>query len=265
MKSLIIILFASLLMLNCREIPEKNTEELATIEVPDNSSILGIWKRMSPQGPMSIHFKKDGVLEIDLGDDNSMDVLSNYEVVNDTITFYDHEGKTCPNSGTYRFYNRGFTIAFDVLDDLCNGRVKSTSGFWVRSNHQEQLSELSAAIKSSNDSSLVLHRGRMYLALGRSKLAKKDFDSYIKTDTTNAKVFVHRAATRFPMGLTGIVSDCTKAIALDPNEKYAYFLRGIAYYGLEEKQKGCDDFQKAIDLGFEILKEAEYDKCRNYW
>lgn len=35
--------------------------------------------------------------------------------------------------------------------------------------------------------------------------------------------------------------------------------------GLNEKQKGYDDFQTAINLGFDLLKEAEYSKCINFW
>lgn len=268
MKSkLLIILFAlCFVLIGCDRTKNAPAEkESFNLQIPDNTNLLGVWKRMSPNGPLSIDFKTDGTLEIDLGDDKSVDVISTYEMKSDSIIFTDKDGVTCPNQGIYKVYNRGFTVSFEVLDDLCNGRIKSTTGFWVRPNHQEHISDLNKAIEQTNDSSLVLHRGRMYLALGNSKMARKDFDDYIKKDTTYAKVYVHRAATRFPMGLPGIVSDCTKAIALNPNEKYAYFLRGLAYYGLDEKQKGCDDFQSAIDLGFEILKEAEYDKCRNYW
>ncbi len=105
----------------------------------------------------------------------------------------------------------------------------------------------------------------MYLALRENKLAKKDFDIYLKRDSSDAKVYINRAATRFPNGFKGIVYDCNKAIALDSTDKNAYFLRGLAYYGLGEKQKGCDDFQKSIDLGFEILMEAESYKCRDFW
>jgi tetratricopeptide (TPR) repeat protein len=105
----------------------------------------------------------------------------------------------------------------------------------------------------------------MYLALQNYKLAKKDFDTFIKRDSSNAKVYIHRAATRFPYGFKGVIYDCNKAIAIDSTDKNAYFLRGIAYYGLNENQKGCDDFKKSIDLGFEILKEAEYNKCKDFW
>ena len=52
----------------------------------------------------------------------------------------------------------------------------------------------------------------------------------------NAKVYINRAATRFPYGLKGIIYDCNKAIAIDSTDKNAYFLRGLANYGLDEKE-----------------------------
>ncbi|ARV13870.1 hypothetical protein BTO07_01350 [Polaribacter sp. SA4-12] len=132
---------------------------------------------MSPHGLVKIHFKENGVAETDLGDNNSIDVISNYEIKGDTIVFFDKKGKSCPNRGIYKMYHRGYTVAFDVLDDLCNGRIKSTSGFWVRPNHNEQINQLNNILKKTNDIDFVLQRGRMYLALTKYKLAKKDFDT----------------------------------------------------------------------------------------
>jgi len=268
MKALRLILLLTVIVFtySCQEKKATN-KSTSSIEItkPNDSTLIGIWKHMSPNGPVKINFKENGVVETDLGDNNSIDIISSYIVKGDTIEFFDKEGKSCPNIGIYKVSNRGYTVTFDVLDDLCNGRIKSTIGFWVRPNHKQQIGQLNQLIRETNDLKFILHRGRMYLALRNYKLAKKDFDTYIKRDSLNPKVFIHRAATRFPFGFKGIVYDCNKAIALDSTDKYAYFLRGLAFYGLNEKQKGCDDFQKAIDLGFEILKEAEYNKCKTYW
>ncbi len=253
-------------MSNCKEKSSKQKSE-SSIKVtkPNDTKIVGKWKRESLNGPMGIHFKENGKVEIDLGNDKTTDIVSKYKITNDTIRFIDEEGKSCLEIGVYKIYNRGYTVSFDLIDDLCNGRIKSTMGFWVRTNHDELISDLNTIIENSNNIQFILNRARMYLALGKTKLAKKDFDTYLKSDSTDAKVYINRAATRFPYGFKGIVYDCTKAIALDSTDKNAYFLRGLAYYGLKEEQKGCDDFQKSIDLGFEILKEAEYNKCREYW
>ena len=224
---------------------------------PNDSTIIGEWIHMSHQGPVRINFKDNGTVETDIGDNKSIDVISNYTLKSDTIKFLDKDGKSCPDAGIYKVYNRGYTVAFDVIDDLCNGRIKLTTGFWVRPNYTEQISQLNSLIEKTDNKKYILQRARMYLALGNSKLAKQDFDSYIDRDSTDAKVYINRAGTRFPDGLKGVVYDCSKAIALDSTDKNAYFLRGLAYYGLGETQKGCADFKKSIDLGFKILKKVE--------
>jgi tetratricopeptide (TPR) repeat protein len=112
---------------------------------------------------------------------------------------------------------------------------------------------------------LYLSRARIYLATGTSDKAKEDFDSYLLTDTLDARVYINRAGTRFPIDLSGVVSDCNKAIFIEPDNKNAYFLRGLARYELGEKEQGCEDFSKAIELGFSVLRIAEQEKCIDFW
>ena len=255
MKNPILFISAVLIVIffGCQEnYNKKNFDESAG----NKEFYHGKWIRMTPNEPIGLNFKNNGIVEIDFGNNKSIDIISSYKVSNDTIEFIDEKGKACQDSGFYKVYNRDYSISFDVLKDECNGRIKSTAGFWVRPNHKELLSELIE---------YVLSRGRMYLALSKSKLAKNDFDTYIEKDSLNAKVYIHRAATKFPFDLDGIVEDCNKSIALDSTDKYAFFLRGLALYELGEKQKACDDFQKAINLGFTILKQAEKEKCEEFW
>lgn len=244
---------------------EKSKVRTQAIDINGVTFFQGKWVRVSPNGPISLNFKNDGKVETDFENDNSIEVVSRYKVSNDTIEFFDEIGKTCPESGIYKIYNRGYSMSLDLINDECNGRIKSTMGFWVRPNYKELLSDLNSKIKISDSISYVLNRGRMYLALGKSELAQKDFDVYLAKDSLNSFVFIHRAATKFPFDLKGIVSDCNKSISLDPDNKNAYFLRGLALYELGDKQIACDDFQKAIELGFTILRQAEKDKCEEYW
>jgi hypothetical protein len=181
-----VVLASVFLTLSCNNKKANNeTDASITVTQPNDSILIGVWKHMSPQGAVKIHFKENGIVETDLGDNNSVDITSNYSIKSDTIEFFDIEGKSCPNKGIYKIYHRGYTVAFDVLDYLCNGRIKSTSGFWVRHNYQEQINYLTKIIKKTDQKKDILHRGRMYLALSKNKLAKKDFDlftsdSYIK-------------------------------------------------------------------------------------
>lgn len=92
-----------------------------------------------------------------------------------------------------------------------------------------------------------------------------DFYNYIKSDSTNTRVYINRVGTRFTNDMKGGVFDCNKAIALDSNQKNANFIRGLALYELGEKDQACESFSKAIELGFSILKIAKQEKCAEFW
>ena len=101
--------------------------------------------------------------------------------------------------------------------------------------------------------------------LGKAIEAKSDFDVYLQQNPNDASAFINRAGTRFPDDMEGVVSDCTKTIELEPENKNAWFLRGLAYWEMGFKEKACNDFSRAIDLGFSILRIAEDQRCSEYW
>lgn len=234
------------------------------IEKADNF-IVGKWVRIGHSGPICFNFKENGIVETDFGNDQTIDVVTRYEFSGDTIKFIDKEGKMCQGLGAYKVYHTDYYLSFDLIEDQCNGRIKTTMGFWTKPNFKDLLNNLDNEILNSPKSESYLNRARIYLATGNVQLAKSDFDEYILSDSLDAGVYVNRAGTRFPFDLTGVIGDCDKAIALDPNNKNAYFLRGLAKYELGEKEQGCDDFTKAIELGFTILRIAEQEKCIEFW
>ncbi len=138
-------------------------------------------------------------------------------------------------------------------------------GFWTKPDFKTFLEKLENKISNTQNPDLYLNRARIYIAIGNPKQAKLDFDVYLNYDTTDARVYINRAGTRFPDDLKGVVLDCNKAIALEPNSKNAYFLRGLARYDLGEKEQGCEDLSKVIDLGFSVLRIAEQEKCSEFW
>lgn len=243
----------------------KNNNPNEQIVVKTDNLILGKWVRIGHTGPISFNFKEDGVIEGDFGNDQTVDVITSYELSGDTIKFIDKEGKMCEGYGRYKVYQTDYYVSFDLIDDNCNGRIKTILGFWTRPNFNDFLKTLDDEILKSPESELFLNRARIYLAIGKTKLAKNDFDKYLLTDTLDARVYINRAGTRFPNDMVGVVNDCNKAISLDPNNKNAYFLRGLARYELGEEEQGCEDFNKAIELGFSILRIAEQEKCVEYW
>ena len=73
--------------INCkRGKPEIQTKTDEIVE--KNATISGTWLRMTPNGPVQITFG-DGVVESDLNNDKKIDVVTNYTMSTDTITFVD--------------------------------------------------------------------------------------------------------------------------------------------------------------------------------
>lgn len=240
------------------ESKEKKTEKI-------DSPILGEWIKNGHGRELMLNFKSNSLVEGEFVGNSTIRPVVKFFINNDTIHFLDKEGYTCKGVGTYKIYQTEYYISFDVIDDKCAGRIKTLSGFWTRPEYKDYLTKLDNEISNSSDPELLLNRGRIFMAVGNSKKAKMDFDKYILIDSTNPRVYIHRAATRFPDDLKGVIFDCNKSIAIDPGNKYAFFLRGSAHYDLGYEERGCEDFKKAIRLGFTILKRAEQQKCKEYW
>jgi hypothetical protein len=228
-------------------------------------SVEGKWVRMSQTGPVALEFKNDGKVEVDFGLDQNIDVVTEYETDKDTVSFNDKEGAMCPEPGVYTFEKNDYYLAFDLIDDICNGRVKMTMGFWTKPNFTELLEELAQKLQEKQNPELNLARARIFLALGKSKEAKADLDVYLEQKPDDARAYINRAGTRFPADMEGAADDCSKAITLEPNNKNAFFLRGLALYELGRKEKACEDFNRAIELGFSILRIAEKQRCGEFW
>lgn len=236
------------------------------INKPDkNSSIEGKWVRLTQSGPVGMEFKENGVVDVDFGIDGTVDVVSEYEIRSDTIYFTDKKGEMCAEPGIYKWEATDCYVSFDLIDDMCNGRIKMTMGFWTKPNFEVLFSELTQKISETENPELYLTRARLNLALGKSIEAKTDLDVYLHHNPNDARALINRAGTRFPDDTEGVVTDCNKAIEREPGNKNAWFLRGLAYWELGFKEKACEDFSRAIDLGFSILRIAEEQRCIEYW
>lgn len=242
-----------------------NKKQDRQVIAKSDNTLVGKWIKIGHTRPISFDFKENGLVEGDFGNDQTIDIVAKYELKGDTITFIDKEGNMCQDIGQYKVYQTEYYTSFDLIADDCGGRIKTILGFWTKPNFKDFIKTLDNKISKSPNPELYLNRARVFMATGMTQKAKEDFDNYLLTDTLNSKVYVNRAGTRFPNDLSGVVSDCNRAISLEPDNKNAYFLRGLARYELGEKEQGCEDFSKAIELGFSILRIAEQEKCIDYW
>jgi hypothetical protein len=260
-KLMFFILLSTGVSFACNSNKKQNNQTITKSE----NTIIGKWVRIGHTGPISFEFKDNGLVEGDIGNDQSVDLISRYELSGDTIRFIDKEGHMCLGNGLYKVYQTEYYVSFELIEDDCGGRIKTTMGFWTKPDFNDFITILDEQIEKSPAPDLYLSRARIYLATGMTNKAKVDFDNYLLNDTLDARVYVNRAGTRFPNDLSGVVSDCNKAISIEPDNKNAYFLRGLARYESGEKEQGCEDFSKAIELGFSVLRIAEQEKCGDFW
>ena len=263
-RLLLITLLAALCLPACRN-SSPGQEEAADREPATSEILQGKWLRMTQMGPVSMTFTDSATVQADMGDDGAIDVVSRVAFHNDTVTFSDLSGPACPDAGTYKVYTGRHYVSFDPVSDTCNGRVKMTMGFWVRPGFESVLTALNDSLEVTGDPQLRLERARIYMATGMPGKARGDLDLYLQHDSGNARVYINRAGTRFPADMDGVIDDCNRAVSLDPDNKNAYFLRGLALYEKGEKQAACADFQQAIELGFAVLRTAESERCKDFW
>jgi len=258
------ILFLLALLMGCQTSGEQ-TASRADETTDKLEPLLGTWVKVGPSGPVHLEFSSDSTVQGDFGGDGAIDITSRFILDGNEISFQDRSGRTCPEKGKYQIDIQDHYLAFNIIQDECIGRVQTTLGFWTRMDHAERVKDLEAQMAQSHDPALSLTRGRVYLALGETEKARADFDHYLAHDTTDARAYVNRAATRFPDDMMGIIHDCDRATAIDPNLTNAYFLRGLALKSLRNPKRACSDFQRAIELGFTLLQSAEKASCADYW
>lgn len=80
----------------------------------------------------------------------------------------------------------------------------------------------------------------------------------IKLNNEFWQAYYHRGNTYGALkNYQNAVSDISKALDINPGYGAGYFVRGATYVmGLGNIEKGCEDFQKAVSLGYE--KAGEY-------
>jgi tetratricopeptide (TPR) repeat protein len=88
-----------------------------------------------------------------------------------------------------------------------------------------------------------------------------DVNKALELDGTNFVAYDSRAEIKFNLNdFNGCISDSDVALKLNPNIANAYFLKGRASYKLGVKQKACEFWSKAGELG----KKEAYDYISKY-
>ena len=113
----------------------------------------------------------------------------------------------------------------------------------------------------SLNSEYYSRRGYCYRSIGLYDNALKDYNLAIQITPNAHFYFDNRAELQFKLSnWTAAYNDLTQSIALNPNKSAKTFNnRGIALINLSEREKACQDFEKAMNLG-DITGQNNYNK-----
>ncbi|MFD1553642.1 tetratricopeptide repeat protein [Putridiphycobacter roseus] len=139
-------------------------------------------------------------------------------------------------------YHFELTLKKAVLD-------KDIVGDW-----EGAVKELDKAIELSPEFQKAYHyRAILHSTLQQKEQAMKDIDKAIELDNKSVESYFVRAGLFAEQGnFKNTVAELDVIISLDPNNGKAYDRRGYAKIELGEKDSGCQDLNKARELGYMV-------------
>ena len=126
----------------------------------------------------------------------------------------------------------------------------------------QAITDFTAAIRlNPHYTDAFFARGTAYMKSNQWSLAENDFSNVLTGHPDHFGALQNRAIVRGNIGdFQGALQDLNAAVRIDPTVPSTFYLRGIALFelGLD----GCDDLQKALDMGYVKSKEAIRHYCR---
>ena len=119
------------------------------------------------------------------------------------------------------------------------------------SDPQKAIDYLNEAIKQKpNWAEAYNNRGNAYGDLSQNQRAIEDYNEAIHIKPDYAHAYGNRGIAYYDLGqYQKAIEDYNEAIRLKPDDVYTYTNRGNAYFIQGNKELGCNDLQKACDLG----------------
>jgi tetratricopeptide (TPR) repeat protein len=136
-------------------------------------------------------------------------------------------------------------------------RYFNYSGYFKNENDREAISDFTNALKYDNKNvAAYISRGSAYLNLNKFQNAISDYSSAIKYGPNDDRPYAYRGRAYYQIKkFNDALSDFDKAIELNDKFEYAYYNRGFLKFTVLFQQKaGCDDLNKALELGSKDAK-----------
>jgi len=171
--------------------------------------------------------------------------------------------------GWCKYYTEDFIGAIQDFNNLIELNPDLPYGYFSRALAKSELNDYYGAISDYKKTiELKPNNSMAYNNMGWTKFRQKkysealiDVNKAIELDNKNATAYDSRAEIKFNMkDYEGCINDARMAIELDSKMSNSYFLQGRALYRLGNKQKACEYWSKAGELG----KAEAYEYISKY-
>lgn len=147
-----------------------------------------------------------------------------------------------------------YTKAIKLKPDYTEAYTKRGHILLKQELFTQAIMDFDSALKyHQNDGLLLLYRGMALTSLKKYKEAIVLFDRCIRLKSNIAPAYYNRGLARFQQrDYKNAQADLDSAIMINPNMEIAYYNRALCKMELAPKSypTACDDFQKAVSLGF---------------
>lgn len=171
-----------------------------------------------------------------------------------------------------KFSESDINKAADLMLNQYNGKDNPPEFYFIFGNeyfkkgqYQLALKEYDKAInRDPNYAEAFSNRGLVYAELNQCQRAIEDYNKAISIKKDLAEVYYNRGRCYSRLQqYNQSIDDCNKAKQLRPNYAHAFSCLGITYIGQNKIEIGCNNLQKACELGdCELHNKAKF--CDQY-
>ena len=163
------------------------------------------------------------------------------------------------NESQLKYNVKNYQGALSDLNKSIELNPNSFMSFYNRANIKHKLKDFKGSINDCNKAIEIIPNFVLaYNIRGLSKIKIKDYNGAISDFTKAIEIDINCAYAYNGRGLVkaslkdidGAINDFDKAIEIDPKNELFYVSRGGIKYFSDLKKEGCEDFQKAKELGF---------------
>lgn len=147
-----------------------------------------------------------------------------------------------------------FKKALEIADSpIKNIYIHLATTALVLGDGEETLAQIAEGLKTADEDEkvlLLLIKGTFVRDLGEYEKAQNFYNEAYQLQNENPLVLTHQAVVLIDLEkYDSAIAKCNDALVFNPNQKEAYFNRGIANEMIRNVDQACSDWQKAFVLG----------------